>query len=726
MASTARIDELKKKFDENPRRYFAPLANEFRKSGDLEQAILICEEFLQEQPGHMSGHIVYGQALFETARLDDARTVFETALSLDPENLIALRHLGDIASRQGDARNARMWYERVLEADPRNDEIMALLAEGDSDAQTLATEPTTEVGSKPPALPILPPAVPAMPFAPSARLDPPALERSADPEPLDISLDDTLPAGMAAIRSDVAVDLDPPSESTDFTLEGLEPTSAAASITDAAPSADIGLVPAEFVAPRGEVAGALPLDDSLESGVPEFVAPAAQVDRLDGFEGSGFEPPAGDLLASEPLDLDDGLTLPPQGDPMPAFDAAAEPSPADDLLDFDMPESPPFSPAHASAAPVISEPAADLMTFDETAPAADAAEDAPMPTVDDEFAVVEEVDLATPDRSDDFGGVSLADVTAVEEEIPRELPPAVIAAEADLTEDVHELPGERMEDEPTVTGAPPFVTETMAELYLAQGFRDQALDVYRELLAQQPGDVQLLDRIRALEPAPVDSGPTVRDFLSGIAAWRPASSGTQATSIAADSPPEYDDFSVPEPSGRAPEGHAEEAPYSVAAAEALSEAEPIAHVAGGALLPQLPAESVAAASAFPAGNAPVGSIDALFGSRAAGTEDSAAAALSQAFGGSARGESPSLLVGQPARAAAGELSLDSVFRDGAAKPPRTSQSFSFDQFFSESARTDERPAGESMPSAAVDPQPAERTADDIAQFNSWLQGLKQR
>ena len=69
MASSARIDELKQKFDENPRRYFAPLANEFRKVGDLEQAILICEAYLPQQPGHMSGHIVYGQALFESGRL---------------------------------------------------------------------------------------------------------------------------------------------------------------------------------------------------------------------------------------------------------------------------------------------------------------------------------------------------------------------------------------------------------------------------------------------------------------------------------------------------------------------------------------------------------------------------------------------------------------------------------------------------------------------------------
>src|SRR5205823_42379 len=94
-------DEHRKKFDENPRRYFAPLANEYRKIGDIDQAIFICQEYLPQQPGHMSGHIVYGQALYEAGRMDEARGVFETALALDPENLIALRHLGDIARAHG-------------------------------------------------------------------------------------------------------------------------------------------------------------------------------------------------------------------------------------------------------------------------------------------------------------------------------------------------------------------------------------------------------------------------------------------------------------------------------------------------------------------------------------------------------------------------------------------------------------------------------------------------
>jgi tetratricopeptide (TPR) repeat protein len=160
MAGPSRIDELRKKFDENPRRYFAPLANEYRKLGDFDQAIFICQEFLPQQPGHMSGHIVYGQALFEAGRHDEARTVFETALALDPENLIALRHLGDIARAHGDSETARAWYRRVLESDPRNEEIAGILSS--LDTEEMATPPvamqpdaaTSEAGASTSAEPL--------------------------------------------------------------------------------------------------------------------------------------------------------------------------------------------------------------------------------------------------------------------------------------------------------------------------------------------------------------------------------------------------------------------------------------------------------------------------------------------------------------------------------------------------------------------------------------------
>ena len=179
MASSARIDELRKKFDENPRRYFAPLANEFRKMGDLEQAVFICQEYLPQQPGHMSGHIVYGQALFELGRDEEAKAVFETALSLDPENLIALRHLGDIARQAGDLDVAKFWYQRVLESDPRNEEISQIL-------MSLESEPAVSAPAQSRHSPVTAPAAVSIGREATPPEEPP---HEAAPFPADLTSD---------------------------------------------------------------------------------------------------------------------------------------------------------------------------------------------------------------------------------------------------------------------------------------------------------------------------------------------------------------------------------------------------------------------------------------------------------------------------------------------------------------------------------------------------------
>lgn len=127
MADPDRLDELKRKFDENPKRYFAPLANEYRKAGQPELAIELCRTHLPQQPTHMSGYIVYGQALHDAGHGDESAAVFKQALTLDPENIIALRHLGDISRDAGDNVGAMRWYGKVLELDPRNEEIAAYI-----------------------------------------------------------------------------------------------------------------------------------------------------------------------------------------------------------------------------------------------------------------------------------------------------------------------------------------------------------------------------------------------------------------------------------------------------------------------------------------------------------------------------------------------------------------------------------------------------------------------
>ena len=263
MSTTLRIEELKKKFDENPRRYFAPLANEYRKAGDLQQAISICQAHLPQQPGHMSGHIVYGQALFEARQFDQARTVFETALALDPENLIALRYLGDIAFELGDRGGARTWYTRVLETDPRNEEIAALMAAMGDDRTSTSREP-----------------------GPTAVAAPPAAEPSAPTEPARAEPVAETPSSPASdARQEPARDAAQASGDPDAELEKLfsRPTqSGAQSPAGAAEPSQPASPPSAFTplsafgAPSG--AGAPP---SLDQPAPSLAAPTFDAQRGD-------------------------------------------------------------------------------------------------------------------------------------------------------------------------------------------------------------------------------------------------------------------------------------------------------------------------------------------------------------------------------------------------------------------------------------------------------------
>ena len=186
-----RLRELQAKFDENPRRYFAPLANEYRKGGNPKRAIEICRAHLAQMPGHMSGQVVYGQSLFEGGEYEEARKVFEGALLLDPENLIALRSLGDLSLQAGDTAQARSWYTRLLEADPKDAAVIALIAVIDSSPPAAAAAPEASPESA-----AAPEASPASAAAPDAASATPVAEPETTSEfTVDFSFVDNPPAG---------------------------------------------------------------------------------------------------------------------------------------------------------------------------------------------------------------------------------------------------------------------------------------------------------------------------------------------------------------------------------------------------------------------------------------------------------------------------------------------------------------------------------------------------
>jgi len=368
-----RLRELQQKFDENPRRYFAPLANEYRKGGQPKRAIEICREHLEQMPGHMSGQIVYGQALYEAGEFDEAREVFGRALSLDPENLIALRSMGDMFLQAGNTVEARTWYSRLLDADPKDTAVIALISEIDAsaDATPVAAQIPgidTDVGDQ---------QIPTAVETPTLEF----LDTGVTPEPASASSQSESSESSTSSGASLGIERHYPVQ------EASPPESPAQS---AAPE---GLSIEELGVPFGGSAA-----EGLKSVLPEDRGPLAIISSPP--EVRAPEPSAPEPIAARP-------------------EAAQEATSQSDAI------------------------------------------------------------------SDAF-----ADADATQEEFVAQAEPEASAAEQ---------PEQSEEKSFSGASAEPFVNETMAQLYLQQGYKQLALKVYRQLAVARPNDEALRNRIAEIE-----------------------------------------------------------------------------------------------------------------------------------------------------------------------------------------------------------------------------------
>ena len=142
MAYTSEIEKLERRWAENPKgRNFAPLADAYRKAGELDRAIELCQSGLERHPDYVSAHIVYGRCLIDMKNDAAAGQTFQRVLALDPENIIALKILGEIAERNNRFDEAVDWLGRLLNADPMNGDAAEALASAKTKAA--AAKPTT-------------------------------------------------------------------------------------------------------------------------------------------------------------------------------------------------------------------------------------------------------------------------------------------------------------------------------------------------------------------------------------------------------------------------------------------------------------------------------------------------------------------------------------------------------------------------------------------------------
>ena len=581
-----RLRELQEKFDENPRRYFAPLANEYRKGGQPKRAIEICRAHLAQMPGHMSGQIVFGQALFESGEWDEARAVFGRALALDPENLIALRSLGDMSLQAGNTSEARTWYMRLLDADPKDAAVIALVSDIDASSEGTSPPPLEEaLGAEVHA------ARQDIAEAPAAEASAPAPDVEAaapSPEPVAEKVEE--PLGLERHYPTETVE-------EEVTVEEAGSAEQLASET--------GEAIAGIKSSREDDAGALSWGPTSE----EIAAEAATSE------------PEAPVVEDEP--------------------AAAEPEPA--AAEY---HAPPPPPEPEPAAPEYRAPPPP-----KPAPAQPPERARPAP------AKPEPVAAAAEDRG--FSGAS----------------------------------------------AEPFVNETMAQLFLQQGYRQLALKVYRQLSASRPHDQALRDRIAEIEAADAaehpDEVPSMRREEPSIE--RPAEPpAPRSPSIEAPSPrsqpeseetPGFDRTPVDSPPTR-PSRERE-------SIESPTREEPRAEPEGyGARQPSVREFFATLGRRRPP--------------RTAGSPPMRA--------GNNRPAEPAPILSTPAPSA----SLDAVFAGATVSPADARAASRLAGAFSGAAGSGTRsPATPAVPTPRVNPRmpQTQESEEDVAKFRAWLDGL---
>jgi tetratricopeptide (TPR) repeat protein len=579
VAYTSEIEKLEARYRENPKgRNFAPLADAYRKAGLIDNAIELCQAGLTLHPDYVSGHIVHGRCLVDKKDDAGAEAVFRKVLELDPENILALKVLAEVAERNNHYDHAMEWLNRLLLADPMNGE---------------AAEGLSRVRGKVATQPITPPAAAAT--APIAALVVDA------PPPADTSLN----VEHEAVEFDpAAAPVDHGAAQRALGIENLEGPFDPSAPTASMARPDFVLERTSEVSPESNVAAPEP-------------EPEPEIETVD------FNPAAAEPVQTDGLLLDE--------------EPAVEPDPEVQVEGLARTQ-------YEGSGMFRVEGGVDPTPFEErpTSPVAD------LPLI-----MPEELDLpavpAAPLRSTARGSAAT----------PTPVPPPPPIGQHDDDDGAA--------DQAALSQAEPVLTETMAELYLRQGHREDALRVYEALAAQRPHDTRLREKVAQLSAPPprlrpAAGGQSAGAFLRGILGARPG----------APAPPPPEPPVVPRRSAPSAPPPAVEEPVDVAPDTAAAE------------------EAAPGSPTRPASDAI--SLDSVFGEE------------------SNRASAP----------AASEDAPD------AGTAPSPEGGFSFDDFFGSpgSPNAGNKASPNARPSRSSGRARAPEKEEDLDQFQAWLKSLK--
>jgi tetratricopeptide (TPR) repeat protein len=415
---TSEIVKLTERISKDPRsKLFVPLAEEYKKAGDLEMAIHVLSEGLKNNPTYITARSVLGKLLFEKGDLAASQKEFEEVVKAIPDNLMAQRKLADLYVMQDRRDEALKHYKIVLSLTPKNEEVSSLISDIESGRDVLA------------------------------RLNPPK----------------TLSSLIKPVKQESPAPLSVPARPLETPASAPESTVVSAPVEPAVIKAE---APEAIVTKAPEPEPVI----APQAGVPEMTIPA-EVTPVPAPAAKEEEPE--DVLTIEPLDVAGAEA----GASAPSYDFLAE-------KETEMKPGPAVETTAEALFPVTdkgqAEPGSAGLVLAEPANVEEAKKEEPA-AISAEF---------------------LIEPSVFEKEMIRETPPASIPSESvEAVSAPFSEAGPAGATEEISGKSDDFTTDTLAELYIGQGFFEKAIDIYQRMLADKPNSQGLkdkLERVRAM------------------------------------------------------------------------------------------------------------------------------------------------------------------------------------------------------------------------------------
>ena len=108
-------------YKKNPKsKVFVPLSELYRKRGDVDKALKLCQKGLEFHPQLSAGYIAQALVLLDMNKLERASHVLEKTTQISPENILAYKLLGQCYLKLKNPLKTLSAYKMLLFLDPNN------------------------------------------------------------------------------------------------------------------------------------------------------------------------------------------------------------------------------------------------------------------------------------------------------------------------------------------------------------------------------------------------------------------------------------------------------------------------------------------------------------------------------------------------------------------------------------------------------------------------------